>query len=124
MSNERDKTVEASASENSVTGDDTHFIQSVYATLASMRINPTYIVPSVTNGAGETLLFGIPETKVGVAVAGAEHRSFVDDGWTIVQLNASQLRVFHRIYQALSVLAAADSDARDAMKNRPSQEQD
>lgn len=127
MTNERDKTRASSASENSVTGDNTHFIQSAYATLRFMGINPQYIQTSLVSDTdpGSQLLFGIPETRVGVTLTGANYQPFVERGWTVVALNVEQLRVFHRIFQSFESLAMADKEAREMMRHRePAQQQD
>lgn len=104
---EDQKTRELSGSEQSTTGDNTHFIQSVYQSLALLGMNPNLIELNISldDDTDNPLLFGVQSTRVGVGLTGRDYSRFVDNGWTIVQLNVERLRVFHRVFQALEVIA-------------------
>lgn len=115
------KTQENTGSDQSVTGDSGHFIQSVYQILAYMGLNPNYIQTGISDPGGESkILFGVPETKVGVAPTGNDYQWFVDNDWTIVALNVEQLRNFHRVIQTLQVIAVQDQQGRAELANRKS----
>lgn len=83
---------------------DVHYVQSVYALLARMGVDPHDIELSYELPKSDSYVaLAIPKTKVGIAIEGDVLDGFDKDGWYIKRLTEGELETFSRVFQSLSI---------------------